>query len=66
MQEWCSCNASFKSRSYKRVIEWRTNHRHDPQQAPEPEPQGAFSQAELSHQDAYLEDAEVRLGFQPN
>lgn len=67
MQEWCPCGAAFKTRNYRRLSLWRTDHRHDPQQEPEPQPQGSFSQAELSHQDDFLEDSEIaRIGFQPN
>lgn len=61
MQEWCTCNASFKMHSYKRLIEWRTNHRHEPHSEPDPAPQGSMSVTERSYQS---EPVELRLGFQ--
>jgi hypothetical protein len=63
MQEWCTCNASFKTRSYKRLVDWRNNHRHDITPEPEPEPQGAQSLVERSYQD---EDTDVHIGFTRN
>lgn len=63
MQEWCTCNASFKTRSYRRLVQWRTQHRHEIADQPEPEPQGSQSLVERSYQD---EETDVRLGFQPN
>jgi len=65
MQQWCSCGAAIRSLSPRRVRQWADNHRHEPQQAPEPEKQGSFAQAELSHQDDYA-DYDMRLGFQAN
>ena len=63
MQEWCACGAAFKTRNYRRLIAWRGTHRHEPASEPEPEKQGSFAQAELSHQDDYA-DYDMRLGFQ--
>lgn len=63
MQEWCTCNASFKTRSYRRLTHWRDNHRHEIAEQPEPEPQGAQSLVERSYQD---DDTEVRTGFTRN
>jgi len=65
MQEWCACGAAYKTRNYRRLLNWREHHRLEPQQAPEPEMQGSFAQAELSHQDDYA-DYDTRLGFQAN
>lgn len=63
MQEWCTCNASFRTSSYKRLIEWRNTHRHEVAPEQEPEPQGAQSLVERSYQD---EETEARIGFTRN
>jgi hypothetical protein len=63
MQEWCTCNASFKTRSYRRLKQWRDNHRHEIAEQPDPEPQGSQSLVERSYQD---DDMSVRVGFQVN
>jgi len=63
MQEWCTCSASFRTRSYRRLLRWRNDHRHEATEQPEPEPQGAQAVVERSFQE---EADDFRLGFQPD
>jgi hypothetical protein len=65
MQQWCSCGAAIRTFSPSRVRAWADNHRHDQASEPEPEKQGSFAQAELSHQDDYAGYG-MRIGFQRN
>ena len=58
MREWCGCGAAIYSPSYKRVLDWRTSHRH-----PDSGPSGAESDTERSDQD---DDMVVKIGFRPN
>ena len=73
MREWCWCGSAFYCLSHKRMTEWRTNHRHDSKNDPEPDKQGSQSQAELAYRPPYIDrntslipDVQVRMGFTPN
>lgn len=58
MREWCACGAAIRSRSYKRVLEWRDNHNHPGRAEPEePEKNGAYADAQLAHPRYFETDA---------
>lgn len=61
MQETCSCGASIRAR-YKRVREWRRNHRHDDPPPPYRETD-TYSSTERAPEQYPYED---RIGFQLN
>lgn len=49
MYEQCSCGAYIRTLSYKRVQEWRNEHKHpEPQQPEEPKPAGEYSNSQIS------------------
>lgn len=73
--ERCGCGASIRA-SRRDVIAWRTSHWHQGQAAPEPDREGASSQAELAErrthehgENSKVHDFSIvyaRMGFNPN
>ena len=55
------------------MIAWRTSHRHDSREEPEPDKQGSQAHVELAFRDPFSErftsrlpDVQARVGFVPN
>lgn len=72
MRESCSCGASVRG-SRRSVVDWRANHRHTAEDAPEPDKQGTTSQAELAYREPgrfdgerFIPEVQMRMGFTPN
>jgi hypothetical protein len=68
MREFCSCGSGITTISRRQVRYWRENHRHDAQEQPEPDKNGAEAITErrysTEHGDPY--EATARIGFTPN
>lgn len=74
MREWCNCGSSICARR-RDVLVWRTTHQHGVKEetVPEPDKQGATSQAELAYREPgrydgvrFTPDIQTRMGFTPN
>ena len=76
MREGCGCGAWVHGRR-KDVLAWRTNHRHDSKEEPEPDKNGAESRVEHSGTRQYdqvgpdgagqdVPVVQARIGFTPN
>lgn len=75
MREWCGCGASIRARRSD-VLRWRTTHRHDGKEEPEPQREGAHAYVEnagartheYGERDGYQDMPVVnaRIGFTPN
>jgi len=67
MREWCGCGAGIHA-SRRQVAKWRTDHKHDGSEEPEPAKNGSEAHTERAIQADYDQGPffSARIGFRPN
>ena len=64
--EQCGCGASILSFRFKRVLEWRESHRHEPGEDDQPLIHESGSSHERLPEDMTYQDHRPPMGFRPN